>query len=171
MMRITIVYILLSFLTVVHAQKHQMGESYNQKQSHTKTHSKKKAKTKSKNSYGDRELNGHLFLPSDNVLDPFINTYFGSSTGAGFASADYNGSGYTPFEASFAVIQQAFELQVALHKYLALRFDTSGNVLNGADEDTALLFGTNVAGSYRFGAKTGIELGSQCLATTVLSGW
>ena len=123
--------------------------------------------SKSKKAHGSRILNRHQFIPSDNISDPFINTYFGSNTGTGFASTDINIDGLDPFEANMAAFQQGFESQIRLHEYFALKLSTNAFILTGTNEDTVLILGTVAQADYGIGAKTGVTLGDFALGLAI----
>src|SRR6478609_684261 len=94
----------------------------------------------------ERELNGHLFIPSLTIRDPFLATTFGINTGAGYAWIDGpgfdlrgNASGRDSFRA--AALAQTASFQVRLLKWWALRLNGSGGLYGGANAKSALVVG------------------------------
>jgi hypothetical protein len=97
-----------------------------------------------------REMNGHVFLPSELVLQPFIDTDFRavSTFGAVRSTApsltlgglidtgtrEFNQLGYS----------QTFELQIKLLRWLALRLNGTALLYSGTDRASVLNLGSTI---------------------------
>ena len=100
-------------------------------------------------SAGSRVLDGHLFLPSDVVEDPFTTTYLDESTGFGYASfrADqYDNGGYVVGKSQYhlGALGQEFKFQLGILNSWAIRLAAAGTVLSGIDADSALTAGATL---------------------------
>jgi len=79
-----------------------------------------------------RQLGGHVFLPSAIVKDPFVTTFFRTTTGAGAALGldvpiySLNDSLLGTVSGDLAFATLGFEYQQALGRWLALRASVSG---------------------------------------------
>jgi hypothetical protein len=116
-----------------------------------------------------RVLNGHLFLASQVVEDPFITTYLGTSTGFGYATISANqvdnlGNvvGKTQFQ--LGALGQGFNLQVGILDSWAIRLAASGTVLSGIDAQSALTIGATIGYSLSTGATYTFLLGGMRMA-------
>jgi len=106
-----------------------------------------------------RALNGHYFLPSQVVPDPFTTTHFGSSTAFGYGRIDAtidNGDGTTQnLRLKLLAIQQSLDLQVGMGAAgpasFALRVRTSANAVVGVNGDSALYAPANLGYDYGVG--------------------
>ncbi len=101
-------------------------------------------------------LQGHRFIPTSTVPDPFITTYLRSQTGFGllldakfpvFTEADT--VAVVEGDIAFAVL--AFEYQQAIVDFLALRIGFGGAVRTGTSGETLLAEGLNASYAFRFG--------------------
>lgn len=105
-----------------------------------------------------REVNGHTFLPSDLLPQPFCTTHVGLSTGFGFAKLKapiVDENGYATGETAhytLAALAEWLDLQLAPLDWLAVRGKVQGTVLSGATTAAALNFGANVGLEYAVGA-------------------
>lgn len=104
-----------------------------------------------------RALNGHYFLPSQVVRDPFVSTHFGSGTSFGYAKFRIQGQDAdgndVDLRLKMVAIQQALDLQVGVGHVgpagFALRFGASGDATVGVDAQSALRAPLNVG--WQFG--------------------
>ena len=120
-------------------------------------------------SAGSRVLDGHLFLPSDIVDDPFTPTYFDESTGfglAGLSTTDVDSQGNVAGTSQFnlGAIGQEFKLQVEAMDSLAIRFAANGTVLSGIDAQSALIAGATLGYALSGGVTYSFMLGKVRMA-------
>jgi hypothetical protein len=118
---------------------------------------------------GGRVLDGHLFLPSDIVEDPFTPTYFDESTGFGIASfrtndVDNQGNSIGQTQFTLGALGQSFKLQVEVMDSWAVRLAASGTVLSGINADSALIAGATVGYSLSTGVTYSFMLGKVRMA-------
>ena len=96
-----------------------------------------------------RVLNGHRFLPSGSLTDPFVTTHVRTQTGAGIA-----GNFRTPtieiadttlgvLEGDLVFFSLSFEYQQNLFGWGAVRLDFQGSGRAGIDEEALLADGVN----------------------------
>ena len=106
-----------------------------------------------------RALNGHYFLPSEKVPDPFTSTHFGSSTAFGYlrigATID-NGDGTTQnLDLKLLMIRQSLDLQVGMGAIgpasFALRVRAAANAVVGINADSALYVPASLGYDYGVG--------------------
>ena len=96
-----------------------------------------------------RVLNGHRFLPSGALTDPFVTTHVRSKTLAGLAgdfrspTIDIAGDTLGVLEGDIAFFGLSFEYQQNLFGWGALRLDVSGSGRAGIDEQALLADGVN----------------------------
>lgn len=96
-----------------------------------------------------RVLNGHRFLPSGGLTDPFVTTHVRSQTGGGLAgdfrspSLVIDGDTLGVLEGDIAFFGLSFEYQQNLFGWGALRLDVSGSGRSGVDEEALLADGVN----------------------------
>jgi hypothetical protein len=100
-------------------------------------------------SAGSRVLDGHLFLPSDVVEDPFTPTYLDESTGFGFASlradeVDSVGNVVGQSQYNLGALGQQFKFQLGILSSWAIRLAGAGTVLSGIDASSALIAGATL---------------------------
>jgi hypothetical protein len=93
-----------------------------------------------------RELNGHFFMPSLTVADPFVPTFFSLSTGAGHAWVDgpsFDALGNPVGNESYraAALAEGMTFQAAILSWWALRLGTAGGLYGGANARSALVLG------------------------------
>ncbi len=101
-------------------------------------------------------LDGHRFIPTSTVPDPFITSYLRSNTGFGFL-LDANIPVITEADTiavlqgdiAFAVL--GFEYQQAIVDFLALRIGFGGAIRTGTDGQTLLAEGLNARYAFGFG--------------------
>lgn len=106
-----------------------------------------------------RALNGHFFLPSEVVADPFTTTHFGSATAFGYGRFDMtvqDDQGDTrELRLKLAAIQQGMELQVQFAQAgpasFAVRARASGSAAVGVNADSALYVPLTVGYDYGVG--------------------
>jgi hypothetical protein len=90
-----------------------------------------------------RELDGHVFVPSLVIADPFVSTYLSLNAGAGYAWIDGPGFdlrgnviGGNTYKA--AAMAQALTFQASITHWLAVRIGGAGG-LNGGDNGRSVL--------------------------------
>jgi hypothetical protein len=119
-----------------------------------------------------RELNGHLFMPSELVLQPFIETDFRSVTGAGTVRSErqsINPLGLrepTTREFSQLGYSQRFELQVKILEWLAVRGQATGLVFSGTNGRSILNLGSILQYAVGGGLTVGRRFGNIQAAVT-----
>lgn len=101
-----------------------------------------------------RALNGHRFLPSSDLPDPFVNTFMRSAVGAGTAMnlrapiEDLDGNVLDTLDGSIAFLTLDYEYQQAVNRWLALRANVTGGARLGTDLQAMLFQGvTGVVGA------------------------
>ena len=101
-----------------------------------------------------RALNGHRFLPSSDLPDPFVNTFMRSAVGAGSAVnlrapvEDLDGNVVDTLDGSIAFLVLDYEYQQAVNRWLALRANVAGGARLGTDLQAMLFQGvTGVVGA------------------------
>jgi hypothetical protein len=105
-----------------------------------------------------RALNGHYFLPSEVVRDPFASTHFGSGTAFGFGRFRVQGTddqgNDVDLRLKLVAIAQALDLQVGIGHAgpaaFAVRLRAAGSAIVGIDAESALRAPLNVG--YEYGA-------------------
>jgi hypothetical protein len=108
-------------------------------------------------SAASRVLNGHLFLPSEVVGDPFTPTYLDESTGFGYASlrttqVDNSGNPIGTSQFQLGALGQGFKFQLGILDSWAARLAASGTALSGINADSALIAGATVGYTLSTGA-------------------
>jgi len=101
-------------------------------------------------------LDGHRFIPTSTVPDPFITSYLRSNTGFGFL-LDANIPVITEADTiavlqgdiAFAVL--GFEYQQAIVDFLALRIGFGGAIRTGTNGETLIAEGLNASYAFGFG--------------------
>jgi hypothetical protein len=93
-----------------------------------------------------RELNGHFFVPSLTVPDPFVPTLFSLSTGAGHAwvdgpSFDPRGNPVGGESYRAAALAESMTFQAAILSWWALRLASGGGLYGGVNARSALVLG------------------------------
>ena len=116
-----------------------------------------------------RVLNGHLFLPSEVVGDPFITTYLGEGTAFGYATisanqVDNQGNVVGKTQFRLGSLGQGFNFQLGIQDSWAIRLAASGMVLSGINAESALTFGATIGYSLSTGATYSFLLGGVRLA-------
>lgn len=101
-------------------------------------------------------LDGHRFIPSSTVPDPFITTYLRSNTGFGLlldASIPVLTEADTiaVLEGDIAFALLGFEYQQAIVDFLALRIGFGGAIRTGTNGETLLAEGLNATYSFAVG--------------------
>jgi hypothetical protein len=96
-----------------------------------------------------RELNGHFFIPSLTVDDPFVATFFKLQSGAGIAwvqgpSFDPRGNPIGNDSYTGATLFSAASLQVHLLRWLALRVGGISGLVGGFNLKSALVLGATI---------------------------
>jgi hypothetical protein len=110
-----------------------------------------------------RELNGHLFIPSVLVVDPFVETHFRSVTSGSVLRSDAPVISLTGEEEGTrqrytqAGYSQQFELQLKLLPFLAIRGSASALVYSGTSGRSFLTLGS----ALQYGAGGGVTLGQR----------
>jgi hypothetical protein len=120
-------------------------------------------------SAGSRVLNGHLFLPSDLVDDPFTPTYLDESTGFGYASLradeyDSGGNVIGKSQYNLGALGQSFKFQLGVLDSWAVRLAAAGVALSGIDANSALVAGATVGYTLSTGVTYSFMLGSVRMA-------
>jgi hypothetical protein len=97
----------------------------------------------------NRELNGHYFIPSLTIADPFLPTEFSLITGAGVAWADGpsfdprgNPTGRDSYVAGALTHTTSF--QVNILRFWAVHLTAAGGLYGGANAKSALALGATV---------------------------
>jgi len=104
-----------------------------------------------------RKLGEHLFIPREEVLDPFTTSYVASTSGFSYGGAagptfDVNGQQVDIEDYQIVAYSQLFAAQWAVADWWALRLYASGLVYSGANAPAAAGIGVN--GVMRGGAGT-----------------
>jgi hypothetical protein len=120
-------------------------------------------------SAGSRVLDGHLFLPSDVVEDPFTPTYLDESTGFGFASfraddVDSSGNVIGKSQFNLGALGQGFKFQLGFLDSWAIRASAAGTVLSGIDANSALIAGATIGYTLSTGVTYSFMAGSMRMA-------
>ncbi len=112
----------------------------------------------------NREVNGHFFIPSLSIADPFLSTEFSLITGAGVAWADgpgfdarANPTGRDSYVA--AALTHTTSFQVNLLKWWALRLTGAGGLYGGANAKSALVLGATIPADVIAGTTVSFEIG------------
>ena len=104
-----------------------------------------------------RTLNGHDFMPSENVEAPFAVTYFGTITGGGMAFdvktpfIDRDGQQIGTLEGDVAFMALGFRYQQRFGNWIAARAGFVGSARLGIDEQSVLAQGVTGAYVFSFG--------------------
>jgi hypothetical protein len=112
-----------------------------------------------------RELNGHLFIPSELLVQPFIETDFRSVTGAGVLRSEGPGISLTgerePTRREFTQLgySQRFELQVKVLPWLAARGHATALVYSGINGRSIINLGSTVQYAAGGGLTAGTRFG------------
>jgi hypothetical protein len=100
-----------------------------------------------------RVLNGHRFIPSEQIPTPFVTSYIKTATGGGAAFdlktpfLDVNGDTLGTLEGNVAFMNLAFQYQQKVTDWLALRGGFTGSARVGIDEQSMLAQGlTGIVG-------------------------
>jgi len=99
-----------------------------------------------------RVLNGHRFIPSEQIATPFVTSYIKTATGGGAAFdlktpfIDVNGDTLGTLEGNVAFMNLAFQYQQKVTDWLALRGGFTGSARVGIDEQSMLAQGTSRSG-------------------------
>jgi hypothetical protein len=113
-----------------------------------------------------RAINGHLFIPSLVVADPFLATTFSLTTGAGYAwfdgpgfdmRGDVNMARQDSYVAEQLSVKASF--QANLLRWWAFRAGGGGGVAAGADGKSALVLGAQVPLDVALGTTVSWQLG------------
>lgn len=105
-----------------------------------------------------RVLNGHEFMPSRVVEDPFAITYFGTRTGGGIAFdlktpfVDLAGDTLGTLVGDVAFLQLGFAYQQRFGRWFAARFRFGGSGRLGVDEQSVLAQGVTGSFTWNLGA-------------------
>jgi hypothetical protein len=101
-------------------------------------------------------LDGHRFIPTSTVPDPFITSYLRSNTGFGFlldakipVITEADTIAVLQGDIGFAVL--GFEYQQAIVDFLALRIGFGGAIRTGTNGQTLLAEGLNASYAFGFG--------------------
>jgi hypothetical protein len=113
-----------------------------------------------------RVLDGHLFIPSALVRDPFTATYFQTSLGYGYAtgtgpSFDVAGNTLGNRDFRFAAVIQSYELQAKILPWWAVRVEAEGLLFSGIDGVSALEAGMTVRLSPAIGTTVSAPVGDR----------
>lgn len=100
-----------------------------------------------------RCLAGHNFIPSVFIADPFIDTFFGTSTGLGYAKYKWQSNDGEGLSA--AAIEQRFEFQKGILDLFAINAMVAGNASSGTNAESALKTGLNLGYQFGGGSKVG----------------
>ena len=120
-----------------------------------------------------RELDGHVFIPSQLVPHPFTSSYVEGVAGYGYANASapaYNLQGNQTGTRTYDVgeMEQRFDLQVLLLPFWALRAGIGAQIYTGATGESLLGVGTNFATAGSFGTTLSFPLGDRARIGGVL---
>ena len=105
-----------------------------------------------------RELNGHVFMPSAVVRDPFVSTFFRTTTGAGAAIGleipvyNLSDSLIRTVTGDIAFAQLGFEYQQVLGTWLALRASIGGTARLSTSVEALFAEGITAVGGGSLGA-------------------
>jgi hypothetical protein len=105
-----------------------------------------------------RTLDGHSFLTTSFVGDPFVGTYIATLTGAGRALDmqvpvyDLDGNQIAILDGNIAFLQLGFTYQQQLVKWLALRLNVTGAARMGTNHVSLLAEGATAVYGGSFGA-------------------
>ena len=113
-----------------------------------------------------RELNGHAFIPSNIITDPFTATWFNSQTGFGYLRAnveqrDENGMpNGNHLVLALVPFTQGFGAQIGvLPRYWALRVSAAGIAIPPVSLDGALDFGAQAGYEVKGGTTLSFRIG------------
>ncbi len=104
-----------------------------------------------------RFLNGHTFIPSTFVGDPFISSWVRTATGLGFATGlevpvrDLDGEVVTTLNGDMAFLRIEAEFQQAFGRWLAVRVGGLSNARIGTNEQAILYQGINALYGFNLG--------------------
>ena len=112
----------------------------------------------------NRELNGHFFIPSLSIADPFLPTEFSLITGAGVAWVDGPGfdlrgnrTGRDSYVA--AALTHTTSFQANILEWWAVRLTGAGGLYGGANAKSALALGVTVPADIIAGTTVSFKLG------------
>jgi hypothetical protein len=112
-----------------------------------------------------RTLNGHRFLSSDYLADPFITSYANASTAFGMSDIDLEVGGCDPNNPDcdgelptpkFAAVRQLFEVQISILDRVGIAGGIAGDFLVGRDAATA--FATAAEGGVAGGGSAKVKV-------------
>jgi hypothetical protein len=125
----------------------------------------------------ERVLNGHGFMPTGHLPDPFLATYVRSSTGGAvfelpLLNIDIGGDEVDLFEGNVLYLTQGFEYQQQVMEWLAIRFGAFGLGRGGIEGSSILAQGVSwgVGGSAGASARLWRWDKAQISATADVSG-
>jgi hypothetical protein len=112
----------------------------------------------------NRELNGHFFIPSLSIADPFLSTEISLIPGAGVAWADgpgFDARGNRTGRDSYvaAALTHTTSLQVHILKWWAVRLTAAGGLYGGANAKSALALGATVPADIIAGTTVSFAIG------------
>lgn len=112
----------------------------------------------------NREINGHFFIPSLTIADPFLPTEFSLIPGAGVAWADgpgFDARGNPTGRDSYvaAALTHTTSLQVHILKWWAVRLTGAGGLYGGANGKSALVLGATVPADIIVGTTVSFRIG------------
>ena len=96
-----------------------------------------------------RALNGHRFLPTSDLPDPFVTTFMRSAVGAGTAMnlrapiEDLDGNVLDTLDGDIAFLALDYEYQQAVNRWLAFRASVAGAARLGTDQQSLLFQGVS----------------------------
>ena len=112
----------------------------------------------------NRELNGHFFIPSLSIADPFVPTELSLITGAGVAWVDgpgfdarANPMGRDSYVA--AALTHTTRFQANILKWWAVRLTGAGGLYGGANAKSALVLGASVPADIIVGTTVSFPVG------------
>ena len=119
-----------------------------------------------------REMNGHLFLPSHIIEDPFSYTAFAMFFGAGSGTAladtitlqpPANGPIFGPPQREYGYTNLGIGvlMNVRILEYLALRAGVQGNAYFGGGDQAVLVIGSGARGTGLVGVKGSLPVGEK----------
>ncbi len=95
-------------------------------------------------------LDGHVFLPTDIIPDPFVRTYvrntlgYASATNLEYPPIVFNGDTLATFEGSLSYAMLSFEYQQAIRDWIAVRVGFDARTRLGTEVSSLLLDGVTV---------------------------
>lgn len=116
----------------------------------------------------ERELGGHLFLPSRFVRDPFIATMVSFANTGGVAEVDgpdFNAAGVQIGGRTHQIgsILQATTFEARTLDFLKLRFTLDGGVYSGLNARSALVVGASAFATFAVGAAASWRIGDRLM--------